>query len=127
MRERGTWAGTRLIDAALVDALFQSQIPVDATESPDRRDAFYNEHPIGTPDLPGGYSYGFWLPHRATSFGGTASRTEAAAMRGAFGTTVVVARSLDLVLASVHASSEHAGETITAASLDRFADAVVAP
>jgi CubicO group peptidase (beta-lactamase class C family) len=121
----GSWNGQQVIPASFVNDLHQNQVPPAATESPDRSDAFYNEHPIGTPDLPGAYSFGFWLPHKRPFFGGSQSVTEAVAMSGAFGTTVFISRTKDLVIAAVNTSQVHSEGKISGAALDLFANAIV--
>lgn len=121
----GAWNGQQVIPALFVNDLYQNQIPPAAKESPDRSDAFYNEYPIGTPDLPGGYSFGFWLPHKSSIFGGSRSVTEAVAMSGAFGTTVFISRATDLVIAAVNTSQGHQEGKIPGAVLDLFAGAII--
>lgn len=121
----GEWKGQQLLPASFVNDLYVCQIPEHATEGP-RDDPFYNEYPIGTPYLPGAYSYGFWLAHKAPIFGGVESQTEAVSMWGAFGTTVMISRTAGLVIAAVNAGDEHAGGQLSSASLDLFAQAIIA-
>lgn len=123
----GSWNGQQIIPASFVSDLYQNQVPAGATESPDRRDGFYNEYPIGTPYLPGAYSFGFWLPHRRPILNNSQSTTEAVVMSGAFGTTVFISRATDLVIAAVNTSVDHAGGKISASSLDLFANAIIGP
>jgi CubicO group peptidase (beta-lactamase class C family) len=120
----GEWQGQPLLPASFINDLYVSQIPEHATEGP-RGDPFYNEYPIGTPYLPGAYSYGFWLAHNAPIFGGVQSQTEAVSMWGAFGTTVMISRTADLVIAAVNASEQHAGGQLSSHSLDLLAQAII--
>jgi uncharacterized protein (TIGR03437 family) len=123
----GNWNGRQLLPESFVNELYVNQIPEDATEG-ERGDPFYNEHPIGTPDLPGAYSFGFWLAHKRPFFGGSQSRTEAIGMWGAFGTTVLISREADLVIAAVNTSgNDHLGGIVSGATLDLFAEAVAPP
>jgi uncharacterized protein (TIGR03437 family) len=123
----GNWNGEQLLPASFVNALYENQIPAQATEG-QRGDPFYNEHPIGTPHLPGAYSFGYWLAHKCSLFGGAPARTEAVGMWGAFGTTVLISREADLVIAAVNTSPhDNLGGLVSGATLDRFAEAVVSP
>lgn len=119
----GNWNGSQLIPSSFINDLYANQVPASATPSPDTSDAFYNETPIGTPDLPGAYSFGFWLPDKRV-FGGSRSQTKAVSMSGAFGTTVHISRDTNLVIAAVNTSAEHAGGKISGASLDLFVNAI---
>jgi CubicO group peptidase (beta-lactamase class C family) len=121
----GSWNGQQIIPESFVSDLYQNQIPATATESPDRSDNFYNEHPIGTPDLPGAYSFGFWLPHKGGTIFISRPATESVAMLGAFGTTVFISRTTDLVIAAVNTSEDHGGGRISGATLDLFANAII--
>lgn len=122
----GSWNGQQLIPASFVNDLYQGQIPAAATESPDRTDGYYNQYPTATPYLPGAYSFGFWLPHKRPVFNDSQSTTEAVAMSGAFGTTVFISRTTDLVIAAVNTSEDHGSGKIPGAALDLFANAIIA-
>ena len=101
---------------------YVSQIPAAATEPPT--DSFYNEYPATT-RIPGAYSFGFWLPQRTVHFGGSPSQTEATSMSGAFGTSMHISRSKDLIIVAVNTSpANHSGGKISGAVLDQFAAAI---
>jgi hypothetical protein len=121
----GSWNGQQVIPASFVSDLYQNQVPATATESPDRSDDFYNQS-AATLDLPGAYSFGFWLPHKRPVFNNTQSTTEAVAMSGAFGTTVFISRTTDFVIAAVNTSEDHGGGKIPGAALDLFANSIIA-
>ncbi|HYE74611.1 MAG TPA: hypothetical protein VEF04_14830, partial [Blastocatellia bacterium] len=78
-------------------------------------------------NLPGAYSYGFWLTHKRPIFGDAQSQTEAISMWGAFGTTVMISKESDLIIAAVNTSYDHSGGQVSGASLDLFAQAIIQP
>jgi hypothetical protein len=120
----GNWNGQQLIDRAYVESLYQNQIPIGATQALGGG-AYFNEEPY-TSALPGAYSFGFWLPQRTTLFNGSRSQTPAAAISGAFGTTVFISPATDLVIAAVNTSPHHnEGGRISATTLDQFAAAIL--
>jgi uncharacterized protein (TIGR03437 family) len=118
----GRWKGEQLIPEWFVHELYRNQIPAHAVEAVGD-DPFYNEHSI-TSQLPGAYSFGFWLPHRRAIFGGVRAQTEAVAMWGAFGTTVMISRETELVIAAVNTSGELEGGQVSGATLDLFTQAI---
>jgi Beta-lactamase len=118
----GNWNGQQLVPASFINDLYNNQIPVTATAATGT-DPFYNERDITT-YLPGAYSFGFWLPQRTSVFG-TRSQTEATSMLGAFGTSVHISRSTDLMIVAVNTSpGAHGGNRISGAVLDQFAAAI---
>jgi hypothetical protein len=117
----GNWNGQQLLPTSFINDLYRNQIPSTATKA-GGTDQFYNETSV-TPYLPGAYSFGFWLPQHTDIFG-SRSKTEATSMLGAFGTTVHVSRSTDLMIVAVNTSSSHGANRISGAVLDQFAAAI---
>ena len=110
----GNWNGQQILPASFINDLYVNQIPAAATEATGT-DAFYNEYPATT-RIPGAYSFGFWLPQRTVLFGGIPSQTEATSMSGAFGTSMHISRSKDLIIVAVNTSpGDHGGGKISGA------------
>ncbi len=121
----GNWNGQQILPASFINDLYTNQIPGSATQALGT-DAFYNEFPA-TNYLPGAYSFGFWLPQHTGLFG-SQSQTEAISMSGAFGTSMHISRSKDLVIVAVNTSPDvHRGGKISGATLDLFAAAIIQP
>ena len=118
----GNWNGQQILPASFINDLYINKIPTSATQATGT-DGFYNEAPV-TPYLPGAYSLGFWLPQHTNIFGAK-SATEATSMLGAFGTTVHISRSTDLMIVAVNTSPQnHGGGRISGSILDQFAAAI---
>jgi len=119
----GNWHGTQLLPASFVNALYSVQIPSGATwNDVASTGQFYNEIQLG--EMPKAYSFGFWVSHARSQSDPERSDTEAITMIGAFGTTVFISRSTDLVIAAVNTSGRHQGGRILGVSLDALAEAV---
>jgi CubicO group peptidase (beta-lactamase class C family) len=120
----GNWNGEQILPPSFINDLYNNQIPAGATPATATTDDFYNQ--VGaTAALPGAYSFGFWLPHHTTIIGGSQSQTEATSMLGAFGTTVHISRSKDLVIVGVNTTpDDHGGAKISGAVLDLFAASI---
>ncbi len=118
----GNWNGQQILPASFINDLYSNQIPAGATPATQATDDFYNQ--VGaTANLPGAYSFGFWLPQHTNLFG-AASQTEATSMAGAFGTSVHISRSKDLIILGVNTSTDHGGAKIAGDVLDLFAAAI---
>ena len=112
----GNWNGQQIVPASFIDLLYRNQIPSHATPTTDTGDEFYNQ-PAATAGLLGAYSFGFWIPQGI--------QTEAITMSGAFGTSVHISRSKDLVLVAVNSSpNDHGGAKIAGTTLDMFAASI---
>ena len=112
----GNWNGQQLLPASFIDSLYRNQIPSSATPTTDTRDEFFNQ-PAATAALLGAYSFGFWIPQGI--------QTEAITMSGAFGTSVHISRSKDLILVTVNSTpNDHGGAKIAGSTLDMFAAAI---
>ena len=112
----GNWNGQQILPASFINDLYTSQIPSGATPSTDTRDEYFNQ-PAATAALKPAYSFGFWLPQGI--------QTQAITMSGAFGTTVHISRSKDLIVLGVNTSpNDHAGPKISGATLDLIAASI---
>ena len=112
----GNWNGQQILSASFINDLYRSQIPAGATPSTDVHDPYYNQADA-TAALPGAYSFGFWLPQQI--------QTEAITMSGAYGTTVHISRSKDLIVLAVNTTpTAHDGPKIPGSVLDMFAGSI---
>ncbi|HET9785923.1 MAG TPA: serine hydrolase domain-containing protein, partial [Pyrinomonadaceae bacterium] len=112
----GKWNDQQVVPASFINDLYKNQIPSGAVPTTDTRDEFYNQ-PGATAALPGAYSFGFWLPQGI--------QTEAITMSGAYGTSVHISRSKDLIVLGVNTTpNDHGGPKISGATLDLFAASI---
>ena len=118
----GNWNGQQIIPAGFINDLYTNQIPAAAAQA-SGTDAFYNEFPA-TSYLPGAYSFGFWLPQHTNIFG-SRSQTEAISMSGAFGTSMHISRSKDLIIVAVNTSPDQHRGGKSSRNLDQFADSIM--
>ena len=112
----GNWSGQQVVPASFIDELYKNQVPGHATPTSDTRDEFYNQ-PSATAALPGAYSFGFWIPQGI--------QTQSISMSGAFGTSVHISRSKDLLIVAVNtATNDHGGAKIAGTTIDMFAASI---